>query len=483
MEVELYKFSKAPNSTLRPNDENMTSEPGPRLTGTMREPFSILSPSIGFEFSALENPSRYNYAYVPDLNRYYFINDWVYSKRLWYANMGVDVLASWRDEINEQRLYVYRSEHILNGTVIDAQYPLTTFDHTVVVGAADYDWTANYSQGTFVVGIINSDRDSVGSVSYYVFTNSQFRRLCSKLLQSPAYLGIDNEDLLDGIQQILFNPFQYIASVTWFPFEVAHGAALTEIPYGWFIFDSDCYPIMSYGYSTDDFTFTLQEHPLRHGKSIDRPYLQSQPFTDMTIFFPGFGDFSVPPELFDQSETLRINIVTDSVTGIGVLRVIRDDGFTVCCREGQVGVPVQISAMQMGLDQKMLAIGGTFAMAGSNIPIVGGVLETAGGVASGLAAMMASVSNTGQNGFTTIYNYPPKITYVFKFPVEEDSSTFGYATMMKANISECTGFVKADPSTLRISATDAEVEMIKNHISNGFYNGLFNGNTIPGGAG
>ena len=481
MEVELYKFLKAPNSTLRPNDELLPGEPGPKLRGTMREPFSILSPSIGFEFPALENPSRYNYAYVPDLNRYYFINDWVYSKRLWYANMGVDVLASWRDEINQHRLYVYRSERILNGNVIDSQYPLTTRDYTVVVGTQDYDWSANYSNGSYVVGIINGDTAAVGSVSYYVFTNQQFRQLCNKLLQSPDYLGIDNEDLLDGIQQILFNPFQYIASVTWFPFEVAHGAALTQVEYGWFLFDCECYRLASWGYSTDDFTFTLQKHPDRVDTPYDRPYLQSQPFTDMTIFFPGFGDFSVPPELFDMSETLRLNIVTDSVTGRSVLRVIRDDGFEVCFREGQVGVPVQISAMQMGNDAKMLAMGGTLALAGSNIPIVGGLLETAGVVASGAANVMSTVSNTGQNGFTTIYNYPPKITYVFKFTVERSAGTFGHATMRTANMYNCEGFVKADPTPFECSGTLAECEMIKNHIRNGFYNGILSGSIITGG--
>lgn len=48
----------------------------------------------------LENPSSYNYAYIPEFGRYYFISDMVHvSKGLWRISMQVDVLESFKNYI------------------------------------------------------------------------------------------------------------------------------------------------------------------------------------------------------------------------------------------------------------------------------------------------------------------------------------------------------------------------------------------------
>ena len=77
------------------------------LLGTLKTETSIIRPEI---FIEMENPSGYNYAYIPEFNRYYFINDITsVNNDLWRISMNVDVLESFKDEILSQNCIVEKS--------------------------------------------------------------------------------------------------------------------------------------------------------------------------------------------------------------------------------------------------------------------------------------------------------------------------------------------------------------------------------------
>lgn len=67
------------------------------LTGSLRGESSIINPSFLIEHS---NPSNYNYCYIADFGRYYFISN-ITSVRtgIWKIDCSVDVLMSFQDEI------------------------------------------------------------------------------------------------------------------------------------------------------------------------------------------------------------------------------------------------------------------------------------------------------------------------------------------------------------------------------------------------
>ena len=67
------------------------------LTGTLKQECSILNPVFMIED---ENPTGYNYAYIPEFGRYYFISDMVSVRNnLWRIHLAVDVLMSFKDYI------------------------------------------------------------------------------------------------------------------------------------------------------------------------------------------------------------------------------------------------------------------------------------------------------------------------------------------------------------------------------------------------
>ena len=80
------------------------------FSGTLREETSVISPVVLME---LENPSGYNYAYIPEFGRYYFISDMVsVRKGLWRISMKVDVLESFKNYILDLGVILSDSENM-----------------------------------------------------------------------------------------------------------------------------------------------------------------------------------------------------------------------------------------------------------------------------------------------------------------------------------------------------------------------------------
>ena len=79
------------------------------LEGTLKEQTSVSNPVIVIEN---ENPTGYNYAYIPQFGRYYFIVD-VASVRngLWQITFRCDVLMSFK-------YYILQSDAIIKDTEI-----------------------------------------------------------------------------------------------------------------------------------------------------------------------------------------------------------------------------------------------------------------------------------------------------------------------------------------------------------------------------
>lgn len=76
---------------------NKSLSSGVTLLGSLRNESSIINPIILIE---IDNPSGYNYMYIPEFGRYYFITDAVSVRTgLWRISGAVDVLMSFASDI------------------------------------------------------------------------------------------------------------------------------------------------------------------------------------------------------------------------------------------------------------------------------------------------------------------------------------------------------------------------------------------------
>lgn len=92
------------------------------ITGFMREDMSIISPRLELRVP-FETIIKANYIYIPDFNRYYFINDMTQrSGALTEITTNCDVLMSFADEILENTAVIARQENIYNRYLNDDRF-------------------------------------------------------------------------------------------------------------------------------------------------------------------------------------------------------------------------------------------------------------------------------------------------------------------------------------------------------------------------
>lgn len=99
MEILLYKTTDANNDLNKTISDKLT------LVGALRDSSSIVAPSILIQ----TNPIGYNYAYISEFGRYYYIkNITAFRKNAWLIDLKCDVLMSFKDEILEMSGIVSR---------------------------------------------------------------------------------------------------------------------------------------------------------------------------------------------------------------------------------------------------------------------------------------------------------------------------------------------------------------------------------------
>lgn len=107
MTIILYNNASDPLVVDKPLSNALT------LTGDLREMCDVENPSILIEGTTLLN---YNYAYIPDFNRYYFFKKppTAVSKNLMLLELTEDYLMSYKTEIKATKAIIKRQERNYN---------------------------------------------------------------------------------------------------------------------------------------------------------------------------------------------------------------------------------------------------------------------------------------------------------------------------------------------------------------------------------
>lgn len=91
-------------------------------TGTLRRATSIITPEFEFVYSKVPD---FNYVYIPNFGRYYFIDNIVsYRNGVWTLSLSVDVLMSFKEQILQCEAFIDRNEFDYNEMIVDNQLPL-----------------------------------------------------------------------------------------------------------------------------------------------------------------------------------------------------------------------------------------------------------------------------------------------------------------------------------------------------------------------
>lgn len=374
-QVTLYSFQKKRNSTARPLDGAGTA-----FTGNIKEDFSPLSFSMTFNLGNDNSEiPPYNYAYIPEFSRYYYITDWVFVSGLWRASLTVDVLATYKTQILNSYQFVTRAEQALPAGIIDTSYVTVggskqfTTDQTL--NPASF-WGAGYEDGTIVIGVIGDSGLNVGAVTYYAMGIGGYRNLMNALLDDISWAQISVSEISEELQKALINPAQYIVSSIWLPknaleFVVNSGAPasdiVTDVKLGWWSFSiragGNVARILHNPLTTLDYFVVRKYLEIdKHPQSVAiqdvqraRPWLQLSPYSRYTLTLLPFGSFDLDTaELYGYSY-LEIEIRVHAYTGDAtlVLRACTDNqgsgGKVFCTMNANCGVPLPVGQIALNI--------------------------------------------------------------------------------------------------------------------------------------
>lgn len=93
-----------------------------------------------------------NYMYVPDLHRYYYINNYTLSNQCVYLHCSVDVLMTYKNQILNNTYLIKRNEFLKDNRLVDNEIPVSCKKQIVTQAVSD-DFISQSIQ-CFILGVI-----------------------------------------------------------------------------------------------------------------------------------------------------------------------------------------------------------------------------------------------------------------------------------------------------------------------------------------
>lgn len=514
MQVILYEFQKRTNSTLQPSSTTT------KVTKScvLKDDCSIVNPVLKFNMGISDSPADYNYAYIAEYSRYYYITNWVFSERQWIAYLSTDVLASFKSAIGNSNLYVLRSASEADHYIKDTMYPVTlntshsikvsdgTVSDTTLEASVTNYFSKNLTDGYFVLGVVGNNNTGV---TYYGMTYNGFSTLMNALV---SYEPEDMGDVSSGVAKQLANPIQFITSCFWFPSTPGGLEGTRTIYFGYYPVEVPNCTIINNssagGKTIHRFTdfIGLSKHPKTDSSGANYAYLNTLPYTERILIFNPFGAFNIDTSRLSagaSSSGLVLEWYVDYTTGMADLYVCDSEmHYLLVSTSAQFGVPIKVAQLttnmiQMLKDTTAPVVDGLKAalLAASILAVpasAGAVttLGTAGMVDAGIAgaAMVGTVvgniesriamsidrnptvTSLGSNGSLLPFNSKAPSVYTTFYDVAEMDNTHDGRPLCKTKkISTLSGFIQCKAGDVAISGYIKENEAITSFLVGGFY--------------
>ena len=488
MKFVFYAFAKRINSTKIPGN-------GHEVEGNIFEPCEILAPVL--IISPNNYNITYNYVQIPEFERYYFIKSWEFSGGRYYATCAVDVLASHKTQIGETTQYVLRSASEFNEYVIDTKYPqLANPVRKYIALSTPFK---KFNSGNIVVGIIGGESGGTG-VSYYVMTPGKFSEFRKKVMSAlPAVPEGETLEVSDTLGKMLYNPYQYVVSAMWFPFNNVPTGASSTIYCGFFNTEISA-PILD----NSEGAYLINSESIPDHPQIERgKWLNGEENRRIIVHYPPFPDLVIPSMVGAGASNVSLSVLTDFISGQASLTADYSaaGGKTMkVSAMGALGVPLMLAQVTPTLNTPRVIL----AKAGGEIlsdpvgtisewseklfgwfapePYDAATRETAKKAGVDLSAatptkssvanplLSYNVSVTGTTGCTAYSSFPHYIEVTYMLLSDEDNARIGKPLCAPKKINTLSGYFVCATGTFEISgAMYAENVAISGFLTSGTY--------------
>lgn len=504
--VVFYQFEKRTNSTKLPDVSGVT------FNCEINANCSMVSPRIEINYvgtGGAGNPTLYNYCYISDFTRYYFVRNWTWAPGKWIADLSEDVLASYRTQIGNASEYVARSSNTYDGTLIDTLYPTKAGStYNKVPGASQ--WVSNIESGVYILSTVCSGWSGFGATTYWAMDAAAFQSFRNAMLSSTDYLNISSEEISNDLTKALLNPYQYCISAYWVPMSGAFwgGSTTNQVAFGWWNVNISSGNVNVIG-NTDNVagfrqSFSVPKNPQAQSRGS---FTNCAPYTTYKLFYPPFGEIEIDGQKIGDATTIWVAVRVDAYTGQGWIYVSTDEPPAtgteaqaqniIAMASAQVGVPISLAQISYntvdslgelvsvgiqgvygavkGLVDSASHIGGAVSSALSGD--YGGALDelgqvgstTANNVGDAMQHELSEVAYKGSCGSVAFYQQAPYLLARFHTLADDDNEHRGRPLCQVKQLSSIPGFIKCLDSDIAIAGTQAEADAIKTYMANGFY--------------
>lgn len=432
MEVTLYKVKKHINDVRRP----YASDSFRILTNVyLKAPTSVLYPEI--EIQGALDPTEYNFVYIPEFARYYWVTNWSYNAGVWIGSLSVDVLATYKDQIEDSAQYVVRSENEFIATMTDTLYPATNELTAAVRESPDGDmWPRDLSNGRFIVGVTGKgsvfDTLSTGVVNYISMDARAFWHFRAAVYDDTlAFYKKTGSfgDLPTELVKLLVDINEYIVSCIFVPY-TPPGQTIDEITIGlWTWEPPEGVEVKQVG-MLSEYNIQRKIYLPKHPDSPEYGYyLNGVGFSTYTLSVPGVGTLDLDPNALMRANTVIIRLRGDAYSGSGKCTVVAVVGeleatqtfFELYDIPINIGVPIQLAGSENstgGLINGIINVGKSLV----NADVMGALGSAVDSVSSVPAAAGHVI---GSQGTFVNLKEPLGLRAIFNKPADRSVSLFG----------------------------------------------------------
>jgi hypothetical protein len=455
VKVNLYTFTKKANSTKKPT----STTPKLETEGYIKSPSSLLNPVV--ELSV--EPLNYQYAYIYEFKRYYFITDIVFNKGLWLVSLRVDVMGTYKTTIGASTSYILRAAASgkQNPHIIDNAFPLTGAI-TTAKESIEAQGTASFNSGYYYITVTGNQMANGKTV--YMLTPALFSNLISSLFTTAD--GLNWGDLTQGVINSLMNPIDYISSVIWLPWALPT-TGTQHMYLGLWDSGLTCDTVSGVGV-VKGYTVNVPKHPQAASYGA---YCNMAPYSQ---YFLDLGFTGIIPldttRLVDVS-SIYISVAFDAVTGTGRVygaEIVNGSNLLFDVKT-QLGVPIPMS-------QVSTSIGNVVA---DTIEAVGdyasgnyteAVLDSSAWIGSVISAISGSMTTKGTMGSIISHSFDYNLYARFFTIAARDKTNMGVPYCAYVKPSTCSGYQKVANAHIALTdGLDPEVQEINAIMEAGFY--------------
>lgn len=400
--AKFYNFSKGRKTSLLPTV-------GSDIPIDIKNGCSVTNPLIELSY---EGKPPFNYFYIPDFGRYYYVTGMDFVEGLWLVSGKVDVLNSFRSSILATRANIlYSSSSSKN--MIDTRIPLVSGYH---LGHNDVIVSAGQHQNLFTGNRVIVSLTGAGSSGPYALNHNSDLYEMLDGIDNWGNSGVFNT-VEGGLKQLVYgggaaqclkNAIAIPVSLD--PEEMSDADSAEDLYLGG-------YPCAkSGGTLIKGWPISLSTRIIKTVTDVPIPWYHSDwrrnsPYTQIHLYLPYIGSVVINPvEILDKTSikvTYSINVTNGDLS---CQWGVADDGVLDAGRvigQATSNIAIALPFGNTGIDTKAFlggsaALMGSAAMAAALGPTMsaGAALGVFGGMAKGAADMIGMLGGTSDGSGT-----------------------------------------------------------------------------------